>query len=83
MRGYNLVAVVLAAGVSIAVIVLAVGSVAINGPVSTEEATLLSTVLGAAVGAVATYLGTRSSSDPPPPAPPSSSPPDEAGHPPA
>jgi hypothetical protein len=39
---------------------LAIGSVVLNGPVSVEESTLLSTTLGAAIGAVATYLGTRS-----------------------
>jgi hypothetical protein len=69
-RGYTLVALILATGAAAAVIILAVGSVALNGPVSTEEATLLSTALGAIIGAVATYLGTRGGG-PPEPGPPS------------
>jgi hypothetical protein len=60
VRHQAVVALVLAAGVAIAVISLSIGAAFANGPVSTEEATLLSTVLGAAVGAIATYLGTRS-----------------------
>jgi hypothetical protein len=64
MRGTALVALVLATGVAVAIIALAIGPVWNNGPVSTEEATLLSTVLGAAVGAIATYLGTRGGGGP-------------------
>jgi hypothetical protein len=52
-----LTALVLAGGVALAVVVLAVGAAVTHGPISTEESTLLSTVLGAAVGALATFLG--------------------------
>lgn len=55
----SLAALVLAAGVGIAVVALAIGVSFTNGPISNEEATLLSTVMGAAVGALATYLGLR------------------------
>jgi hypothetical protein len=67
VKGHTLVALILATGAALAVVTLAVGSVALNGPVSTEEATLLSTALGAIVGAVATYLGTRGGPAPPEP----------------
>ena len=60
MRNWpGLAALVLAMGVAICVIALAVGTATQSGPISQEDATLLSTVLGAAVGAVATYLGTH------------------------
>lgn len=58
-KGSVLVAVVLSAGLAIAICTLAVGAVVHAGPISQEESNLLSTVLGAIVGAVATYLGTR------------------------
>lgn len=71
-------AVILAAGTALAVIVLAVGAAATAGPISQEDAALLSTVLGASVGAVATYLGGRGANrgtDPPEtPTPPPSTP---------
>lgn len=70
LRGTSLVALVLSTGVAIAFVALSVGATFNNGPVSTEESTLLSTVLGAAVGAIATYLGTRGGrGDGDPPAP--------------
>ena len=70
----GLAAVILAAGVAICVIALALGTATQTGPISQEDATLLSTVLGAAVGAVATFLGSgrqTASEEPakPPPAP--------------
>jgi hypothetical protein len=55
----SLAALVLAAGVAIAVIALAVGASVHTGPISMEESTLLATVLGAAIGALATFLGLR------------------------
>ena len=68
MRLRDLAAIILALGVTATLIIIAVGSVIHTGPISTEESTLLSTALGAAVGAVATYLGLSrwSSGDPGP-----------------
>jgi hypothetical protein len=54
---HALVAIILAVGASTAIVLLAVMEVVRDGNVTAEEATLLATVLGAAVGAVATYLG--------------------------
>lgn len=59
MNWPGVAAVILAAGVAVCVIALAVGTATQSGPISQEDATLLSTVLGAAVGAVATFLGGR------------------------
>ncbi len=50
---------VLAIGVTCAVVVLAIGAAIHRGPISPDEATLLATVLGAAIGALATLLGSR------------------------
>lgn len=58
----GLVAVILAVGLTAAVVLLAVAELIHSGHVSTDEATLFATVLGATIGAVATYLGTRSTS---------------------
>lgn len=63
----TLVALVLAAGVAGAVIVLAVGAVVSGHSLSVEETSVLSAVLGAAVGAVATFLGLRKGEGPTPP----------------
>jgi hypothetical protein len=70
---HSLVALVLAVGVAFALVVLAIGAAVTEaglgtGSLSAESSTLLSTALGAAIGAVATYLGgriTSSSSTPP------------------
>jgi NO-binding membrane sensor protein with MHYT domain len=53
----GLAAIILAAGLSIAVVALAIGTEVTSRNLSVEEASLLSTVLGAAVGALATYMG--------------------------
>lgn len=59
----GIVAVVLAFLVGAAVLVLAIGSVFKRGVVlDSSEAELLGTVIGAAVGAVATFLGVHASS---------------------
>jgi hypothetical protein len=60
---HGLAALILAAGVAVAIVALAIGAAATEagvgtGSLSSESSTLLSTVLGAAVGAVAAYLGT-------------------------
>jgi hypothetical protein len=52
-------AVVLATGVVLAVVVATAGAAISHREFSPDETTLLSTVLGAAIGAVATYLGTH------------------------
>ena len=51
------VALILATGVAVALVVTSLGAAFHRGPISQEETTLLSTVLGAAVGSVGTYLG--------------------------
>ena len=59
----SLTAFVLVIGTAVAIVALAIGAAwteaSNNGHVSDQAATLLSTVLGAAVGAIATYLGGR------------------------
>lgn len=62
----SLAALVLAVGVTISIVALAIGAAWTEGShnaISSQASTLLSTVLGAAVGAVAAYLGGRISSD--------------------
>jgi hypothetical protein len=71
----GIAALILAVGLAATVIILAIETIIHTGPVSTQEASLLSTVLGATVGAVAVYLGghTPNGSGPVPseePAPP-------------
>lgn len=56
-RARGITAVILATGVAAAVLITALGAALHTGPVSQTESNLLSTVLGAAVGAVAVYLG--------------------------
>jgi hypothetical protein len=65
-RSRDVVAYVLAVGLVVALSVTAVGAVLHRGPISAEESALLSTSLGATVGALATYLGQQ------PPRPPKS-----------
>jgi hypothetical protein len=50
-------AMILALGIALSALILCIETILHSGPVSSEEATVLSTVLGASVGAVATYLG--------------------------
>jgi hypothetical protein len=53
----GLVAVILALAVSVSIIIISIGAEITNQPLSSEEQTLISTVVGAALGAVATYIG--------------------------
>jgi hypothetical protein len=54
---HAIVAVILAIGAASTIILLPVMELTRDGHVTEAEATLLSTALGAAIGAVATYLG--------------------------
>jgi len=54
---HGAVALVLAVGVAVTVIILSLETVLHTGPISQAEATVLATVIGAVVGAVAAYLG--------------------------
>jgi hypothetical protein len=55
----DLAALILALGVACAVIALAIGAAVHSTSISISEATLLGTVLGTAVGGLATFLGFR------------------------
>lgn len=55
----GLVAIILAAGIAISVLALCMGAVIQDDTISNQGAALIETVLGASVGAVATYLGGR------------------------
>ena len=55
--GRDLVALVLAGGTAIALVVIALGAAVHHGPISQAESSLLSTALGAGIGAIAAYLG--------------------------
>lgn len=54
-----IVAIILSLGVAISIVLLSISELShgTDGHISTEEATLLATVLGAGIGAIATYLG--------------------------
>jgi hypothetical protein len=70
---HGAVAIILAFGVMASVIILSLGAVLEDRLLSPEGAALLSTALGASVGAAATYLGSRmggSDTAQPPKAPP-------------
>lgn len=60
----GVVAVILALGLTASLVILSVAEALHEGHVSTEEATLFATVLGATIGAVATYLGMRNGHEP-------------------
>jgi hypothetical protein len=59
----GLAAIILAVGVTIALVTIAIGAAIHTGPISAEESTLIATVMGAAVGALATFLGFRPDND--------------------
>ena len=66
-RGW--VALLLAFGIAASAIIICIETILHVGPATAEEATVLSTVLGASVGAVATYLGGHLPTPPEPPPP--------------
>jgi hypothetical protein len=53
----GLIALVLALGVAISMVAALVGTMLTNEPISSEKASLLSTLTGAAIGVVGTYIG--------------------------
>lgn len=59
MTWHDLAGIILTLGVSISLVLLIITQVIHDGHLTTDETTVIATVLGAAVGAVATYLGTR------------------------
>lgn len=61
----DLVAVILAFGAAATLIITALGAAWHLGPLSESESSLLSTGLGATIGAIATYLGIGRRGDPP------------------
>jgi len=62
LSGRDLVAIILAFGASAAVLTASIGSVVDRAfEITATEGQLLGTVIGASIGAVATYLGGRSS----------------------
>lgn len=53
----GLIAFVLALGVSLSMVIALVGAVLSKGSISSEKASLLSTLYGAAIGVIGTYIG--------------------------
>jgi hypothetical protein len=60
----EIVALVLTGGAMVSLCIVAIGATIHRGAITAEESSLLSTALGAAIGAAATYLG-QSRPDPP------------------
>ena len=54
---HGLVALVLAISVGVTLVILALETVLHTGAISESEANVLSTVIGAVIGSIATYLG--------------------------
>jgi hypothetical protein len=53
----GLIALVLALGVAISMVTALVGTMLSDEPISSEKASLLSTLTGAAIGVIGTYIG--------------------------
>lgn len=58
---HGLVAVILAASIGATLVIVALETVLHSGAISDAEANVLSTVIGAAIGSIATYLGVSKS----------------------
>lgn len=53
----GLIAFTLALGISVSMVVALIGAVLDDGPISAEKSNLLSTVFGASIGVIGTYIG--------------------------
>ena len=62
--GYFIVTLILAIGVTISIVSLTIVEWRSDGHISEAEATLLATVMGAAIGTIATYIGGRNKEEP-------------------
>ena len=60
-----LVAIILTLGIAASIVILSVLQLVDDGHVTETESTLLATVLGAGIGAIATYLGLQAGDDSP------------------
>ena len=52
-------AVILAGGVALSIVILSIGELFHDGHITDTEATTIATILGAGIGAIATFLGGR------------------------
>jgi len=59
-RGRTIVAIILSLGASVSIILLIIETILHTGPITSQEATVVSTTLGAVIGAVAVFLGGHS-----------------------
>jgi len=62
---HGLVAVILATAIGTTLVIVALETVLHSGAISDSEANVLSTVIGAAIGSIATYLGVSRSNGSP------------------
>lgn len=53
----GLIALILALGVAVSMVLALAGTMLSNEPISSEKASLLSTLSGAAIGVIGTYIG--------------------------
>jgi cytochrome bd-type quinol oxidase subunit 2 len=60
---HGIVAVILAISIGATLVIMALETVLHSGAISDTEANVLSTVIGAAVGSIATYLGVSKSNE--------------------
>jgi hypothetical protein len=53
----GLIALILAVGVAVSMVIALAGTMLSNEPISSEKASLLSTLAGASIGVIGTYIG--------------------------